>query len=48
MFAFFETRPCSWGLIFSVSSDFVKYLYTGIMFAGIHVCDLKTVAKFAK
>ncbi len=28
MFAFFETRPCSWGLIFAVSAGLVNYLGT--------------------
>ncbi len=44
----FETRPCSWGLIFVVSSGLVSYLGTWIMFVGIYFCDLKMVAKFAK
>ncbi len=48
MFAFFKTKPCSRGLIFVVISGLVNFLGTGIMFAGIYFCDLKTVANFAK
>ncbi len=46
----FETRPCSWGLIFAVSSGLVNYLGTHELCShlGIYVCDLKTVTKFAK
>ncbi len=44
----FETKLCSRGLIFVVISGLVNFLGTGIMFAGIYFCDLKTVANFAK
>ena len=46
----FETKPCSRGLIFVVSSGLVNYLGTHELgvFAGIYFCDLKMVASFAK
>ena len=48
MFVFFETKPCLQELLFAVSSGLVNYLGTGIMFAGIYICDLKMVRSFDK
>ena len=36
----FETKPCSQGLKFVISSGLVNYLGAGIIFVGIY-CDLK-------
>ncbi len=44
----FETKPCSRGVIFVVSSGLDNYLATHELFAGIYFCDLKMVVNFAK
>ncbi len=44
----FETKPCSRGLIFTISSGLVDYLGTWIMFAGIYFYNSKVVMKIAK
>ncbi len=43
----FETKTCSQGLIFAVSSGVINYLGTSFMFPAIYFCDFNMIAKIA-